>query len=115
MKRRTFLASTTLGATAAVGVDEVVVHSGRRSLEMIVPSGDEVSVTAHPIALNQREPRLIELLATIKTDRPCMLAIDGLDENGDRLDGFSFIHKAPVSVGTDEWRTLRQVLSTRSR
>ena len=39
-----------------------------------------------------------------------MLQIDAEDENGKRLDGFNFIHKAmPLSIGTDDWRLVRQV------
>ncbi|MCI0462034.1 MAG: hypothetical protein L0Z62_34210, partial [Gemmataceae bacterium] len=89
--------------------DRLVTCTGTRSLKMVVPSGDEVSVASAPVRLNQREPRLIEVEACIKTDRLCMLGIDAVDDKGERLDGFSFIHKAPVSIGTDGWRTLRQV------
>jgi hypothetical protein len=43
---------------------------------MIVLSGDEVSITPSPIRLDQREPRLIEVAACVKTDNLCMLGID---------------------------------------
>ena len=76
---------------------------------MIVPPGDEQMVLSDPITLNQKEPRLIEVSAWVMTDRLCMLQIDATDEKGHRLDGFNFIHKAPVSIGTDGWRQLRQV------
>jgi hypothetical protein len=96
-----------------VELDAVVAHGGGKSLKMIVTSGDELSVTSHPITLDQTEPWLIEVAACVKTDRLCMLEIDALDENDQRLDGFSFIHKAPVSIGTDEWRMVRQVFRPR--
>jgi hypothetical protein len=92
-----------------VETDGLVSRQGGRSLKMIVPSGDEVSVASHAVRLNQREARLIEVATYVKTDRLCMLSIDAVDEDGEPLDGFSFIHKAPVSIGTDGWRLLRQV------
>ena len=97
-----------------VELDRLVTRSGAASLKMIVPSGDEVSVASLPVPLQQREPRLIEVTATVKTDSLCMLAIEAVDERGRRLDGFSFIHKAPVSIGTDGWRRLRQVFRPRT-
>ena len=97
-----------------VALDTLIPHDGAASLKMIVPAGDEVQVASAPIVLNQKEPRLIEVSAWVKTDRLNMLQIDGLDENGDRLDGFNFIHKAPVSIGTDEWRQMRQVFRPRA-
>ena len=98
----------------SVAADKLLVQSGRHSLRMIVPSGDETAVVSDAIALNQKEPRLIEVTAWIKTDRLCNLQIDGHDETGRRLDGFNFIHKAPVSIGTDSWRMIRQVFRPRS-
>ena len=59
--------------------------------------------------LNQTEPRLIEVSAWVKTDQLAMLQIDAEDETGRRLDGFNFIHKNPLSIGTNDWRLLRQV------
>jgi hypothetical protein len=96
-----------------VEADELVCHGGRRSLKMIVASGDEVAVTSDPLLLNQAEPRLIEVHAWVKTDRLSMLQIDAVDESGQRLDGCNFIHKAPVSIGTDDWRLIRQVFRPR--
>src|SRR5437660_12329725 len=46
-------------------------------------------------------------------DRPCMLQTDAHAEKGNRLDGFNFIHKAPVSIGTAKWRMIRQVFRPR--
>ena len=43
-----------------------------------------------------------------------MLQIDAEDEKGRRLDGFNFIHKAPLSIGTDDWRLVRQVFRPRA-
>ncbi|MEO8361474.1 MAG: hypothetical protein ABI672_15685, partial [Vicinamibacteria bacterium] len=96
-----------------VARDALIHREGGQSLKMIVPSGDEVQVLSAPIVLNQVEPRLIEVRAWVKTDQLNMLQIDGLAEDGTRLDGFNFIHKAPVSIGTDEWRELRQVFRPR--
>jgi hypothetical protein len=95
-------------------VDSLLPHEGKHSLRMIVPSGDETAVVSEPIVLKQKESRLIEVTAWIKTDRLCNLQIDGLSEKGDRLDGFNFIHKAPVSIGTDNWRMIRQVFRPRT-
>jgi hypothetical protein len=95
-------------------IDKLIPHSGKHSLRMIVPPGDETAVVSDPITLNQKEPRLIEVTAWIMTDRLCMLQIDGHDEKGQRLDGFNFIHKAPVSIGTDKWRLIRQVFRPRT-
>lgn len=92
-----------------VRADELVTHSGRRALQMIVPSGDEVFVASDPIVLNQTEPRPIEVAAWVKTHQLAMLQIDAENERGERLDGFNFIHKNPLSIGTDDWRLVRQV------
>src|SRR5207244_9462904 len=89
-------------------------HSGRNSLRMLVPSGDEMAVLSDPIVFNQKEPRLLEVMAWIKTDKLAMLQIDAYTEDSQRLDGFNFIHKAPVSVGTDGWRLIRQVFRPRT-
>jgi hypothetical protein len=96
-----------------VARDMLMPHSGQASLKMVVPAGDEVQVISAPIALNQTEPRLIEVSVWVRTDQLNMLQIDGLSDAGDRLDGFDFIHKAPVSIGTDGWRQLRQVFRPR--
>lgn len=98
----------------SVDTYKLLVKSGKHSLRMIVPPGDETAVVSDAITLNQKEPRLIEVTAWIKTDRLCMLQIDGHDEKGQRLDGFNFIHKAPVSIGTDSWRLIRQVFRPRT-
>ncbi len=97
-----------------IEIDKLLPHTGKHSLRMIVPSGDETAVVSDAITLNQKEVRLIEVSAWIKTDRLCNLQIDGHDEKGNRLDGFNFIPKAPVSIGTDSWRMIRQVFRPRS-
>lgn len=96
-----------------VRLDSLVTHSGRNSLQMIVPPGDEVAMSSQPIVLKQREPRLLEVRAFVKTDNLAMLNIDAVDENGDRLDGFTFITMAPHSIGTNDWRLIRQVFRPR--
>jgi len=96
-----------------VGLDGLVCHTGGRSLKMIVAAGDEKSVSSAPIVLNQQEPRLIEVQAWVKTDHLCMLQLDAVDEKGQRLEGMLFIHKAAVSIGTDDWRLVRQVFRPR--
>lgn len=89
--------------------DALVVDRGRRSLKMVVAAGDEMAVFCYPIKLNQKEPRLIEVFARVKTEELCMLQIDGEDQTGARLDTFNFIHKEPVSIGSDDWRLIRTV------
>ena len=96
-----------------VARDTLLSHDGSASLKMIVPAGDEVQVSSLPITLNQADPRLIEVSAWVRTDQLNMLQIDGLSDTGERLDGFNFIHKAPVSIGTDGWRLLRQMFRPR--
>jgi hypothetical protein len=96
-----------------VQADSLVMHGGARSLQMIVPAGDEVAVAAQPVVLNQKEPRLVEVSAWVRTDSLCMLHLDAVSEKGERLDGFSFVNMAPLSVGTDEWRLVRQVFRPR--
>jgi hypothetical protein len=93
--------------------DALVLRGGSHSLKMIVPAGDEKSVASPPIVLNQQEPRLIEVQAWVKTDHLCMLQLDAVDENAKRLEGMLFIHKAAVSIGTDDWRLVRQVFRPR--
>ncbi|MCS7045878.1 MAG: hypothetical protein NZO58_05940 [Gemmataceae bacterium] len=93
--------------------DALLPRAGRQSLQMIVPPGDEVSVASAPIVLQQTEPRLIEVRAWIKTDQLCMLHIDALTDQDERLDGFPFIHMAPHSIGSDDWRLIRQVFRPR--
>lgn len=96
-----------------VALDPLVVHSGRKSLRMTVPSGDELAMTSPVIALEQKEPRLIEVLAMVKTDCLAMLHLDAVDDKGERLDGYPFIHMAPHSIGTNDWRLVRQVFRPR--
>lgn len=92
-----------------VELEPLVTHSGRQSLRMSVPSGDEKSVASAPIKLKQTEPRLIEVSAWVKTNHLAFLQIDAVDEQGQRIDCFNFLHKMPVSIGTNEWRQIRQV------
>jgi len=96
-----------------VTLDTLVAHNGNSSLKMIVASGDEKYVASDPIILNQKEPRLIEVSAWVKTDHLNALNIEATDEKGQRLDGFIFVHKAPISIGTDDWREIRQVFRPR--
>jgi hypothetical protein len=96
-----------------VAIDRLVFLSGKHSLQMIVPSGDEVAVASESIPIRQKEPRLLEVHALVKTHRLAMLHIDAVDEKGERLDSYPFIHMAPLSVGTEEWREVRQVFRPR--
>ncbi len=96
-----------------VAVDRLISADGGASLKMIVAAGDEKAIVSEPIMLRQNEPRLIEVSARIKTDQLCFVQIDAIDEHGQRLDGFNFIHKAPDSIGSDEWRLIRQVFRPR--
>ena len=89
--------NSTFKNRGSVEGDSLVVHSGRRSERMSVPPGDEKCIVSKPIAFPQKEPRLIEVSAWVKTDRLAMLQIDAVNEKGERLDGFNFIHKAPMS------------------
>ena len=94
--------------------DSLVVDRGRRSLKMVVAAGDEMAVRSDPIKLNQKEPRLIEVFARVKTEQLCMLQIDAEDQTGARLDAFNFIHKEPVSIGSDDWRLIRTVFKPKA-
>jgi hypothetical protein len=94
-------------------LDALIVHAGRRSLRMPVLAGDELAVSSAPIALEQKAPRLIEASVWIKTDRVNQIQIDARNEKGERLDGFDFINKAPASIGTNDWRLVRQVFRPR--
>ena len=105
--------NSTFENRGSVETDNLIAHSGSRSLKMIVPAGDEKFVASKPILLNQTEPRLVEVQALVKTDHLCTLQIDADDESGRRLDGMLFIHKAPLSIGTDDWRLVRQVFAPR--
>jgi hypothetical protein len=98
--------SANRGATTR---DGLIAREGRHSLRMVVPSGDEVCVVSDPILLHQKEARLIEVRAWIKTHHLNMLQIDAEDDRGRRLDGFTFIHKRQLSIGTEDWRLVRQV------
>ena len=80
------------------------MHAGRRSLRIPALAGDEIAVASEPVKLAQKEPRLIEVSAWVKTDRANQIQIDARDERGQRLDGFDFISKSPASIGTNEWR-----------
>ena len=97
----------------APGIDSLVVRSGRRSLRMPALAGDELAVSSAPVVLNQKEARLIEASVWVKTDRVNEIQIDARNEKGERLDGFDFISKSPTSIGTNEWRLLRQVFRPR--
>ncbi len=92
-----------------VFVDDIVRNQHRNALAMHLATGDEVFVASAPIPLNQTEARLIEVTAMVRTDQLAMFQIDAEDENGKRVDGFNFIHKAMPSVGTNDWREVRQV------
>jgi hypothetical protein len=96
-----------------VVTDDLIVRDGKRSLRIVVPAGEEMCLASAPVVLNQKEPRLIEVLAWVKTDRLAMLQIDAHDDQGRRLDGFDFINKSPLSIGTDDWRLVRQVFRPR--
>ena len=92
-------------------IDSLTPHSGKNSLKQHVPSGDESCVTSEPIELNQKECRAIEVSAWIKTHQACMIQIDAENENGERLDCYNFIQKNPLSIGTSDWRQIRQVFA----
>lgn len=92
-----------------VAADPLVPHRGQRSLKMLLPTGDEACVVSDAIPLKQSQPRLVEVSVWVKTDRVGMLQIDAEDETGKRIDGYNFIHKYPLSIGTNDWRQLRQV------
>jgi hypothetical protein len=96
-----------------VELDELICHDGVPSLRMVVPAGDEKAVASEPVVLKQKDPRLIEVRTFVKTDHLCMLQIDAVDEKGERLDAFNFINKAPMSIGTNDWRLIRQVFRPR--
>lgn len=96
-----------------VNLDSLIAFEGSRSLQMIVPSGDELAITSEPIVLKQKDARLIEVSALVKTDRLAVLNIDAIDQDGNRLDGFPFIHMAPHSIGSNDWRVVRQVFRPR--
>ncbi|MBI2807552.1 MAG: hypothetical protein HYX68_21435 [Planctomycetes bacterium] len=94
----------------AVGRDHLVPRSGQASLQMVVPTGDEVCVVSDPIMLSQpKTPRLIEVRAWVKTHQLCMMQIDAEDESGRRINGYNFIQKNPLSIGTNDWRQVRVV------
>ncbi len=93
----------------APAVDALVLHSGRRSMRVPALAGDEIAVVSDPVKLAQKEARLIEVSAWVKTDRVNEIQIDARDERNQRLAGFDFIAKSPVSIGTNEWRLVRQV------
>jgi hypothetical protein len=93
----------------APALDMLVLHGGRRSLRVPALAGDEIAVASEPVKLAQKEARLIEVSAWVKTDRANQIQIDARDERNQRLAGFNFIAKSPVSIGTDEWRLVRQV------
>lgn len=97
-----------------VTADSMTAHSGARSLKMIVPSGDEKFVASDPIVLNQITTNLIEVHAWVRTDRLAMLQIDAVDQDGTRLDGYSFVQKKLRAVGADNWRLIRQVFLPRT-
>lgn len=94
-------------------LDPLTVHDGQYALQIVVPPGDETSVWSDAIKLNQTEAKLIEVSAWIKTDKLNMFDIVGYDQDGQRLDGFIFSSKAPHSVGTEDWRVVRQVFRPR--
>lgn len=94
-----------------VSADALVPFRGQRSLKMIVASGDEMCVVSDPIAINQAEPRLIEATVWVKTDRLSTLQVDAEDEDGRRIPCYNFIQKYPLSIGSNDWRQLRQVFS----
>jgi len=96
-----------------VAADSLIAHGGQRSLKMIIASGDEKCVVSEPITLKQKLPHLIEVQAWVRHDKLAMLQIDAEDEKGQRLDCFDFIQKVPFSIGTDDWRLLRQVFRPR--
>ena len=101
--------NSTMDNRGTAAADELLAHDGSRSLKMIVAAGDEMEVVSAPIVLNQQQPRLLEVFARVKTEQLCMLQIDAITDAGERLDGFNFIQKGPVSIGSDAWRLVRTV------
>jgi len=59
-------------------LDALVVHAGHRSLRMPALAGDELAVSSAPIALEQKEARLIEASVWIKTDRVNEIQVDAV-------------------------------------
>jgi hypothetical protein len=90
-------------------ISRVTGWRGTYSLQIDCPPGEEACVASDPVILNQKEARLIEVRAMVRTDRLAMLQIDAEDENGKRIDCFNLIHKSMPSVGTNDWRIVRQV------
>ncbi|MBM4068983.1 MAG: hypothetical protein FJ271_08580 [Planctomycetes bacterium] len=89
--------------------DSLVLHQGQASLCMTVPTGDEVCVVSDPIPLAQATPALLEVRAWIKTHQLAMMQIDADDDNGNRINGYNFIQKNPLSIGSNDWRQVRVV------
>lgn len=103
--------NTTADNRGPIALDSLVVASGTRSLKMIIAAGDEKYIASPPITLNQTEPALIEASVWVKTDRLSTIQFDAEDENGKRIDCYNTIQKYPVSIGTNDWRLIRQVFS----
>ena len=64
-----------------VASDDLISHSGRRSLRFDVLPGDEKYVESPRIQLNQDEPRLIEVGAMVRADRVKLIDIRAVDQN----------------------------------
>ena len=55
----------------------VIRGAGRRSLRMIVPAGDETAVSSAPVALHQKEPRLLEVRGAAPLPETAAQVVEG--------------------------------------
>ncbi|MCE9591198.1 MAG: hypothetical protein K8S99_11815 [Planctomycetes bacterium] len=102
----------------AVTVDRLVAHDGRQSVRFDMHPGDEKFIESDAIALNQKEPRVVEVGVFVRADRALLLDVRAVDENGYWMASYSprqpEYYKAGQSEGflfgngTFGWRYVRK-------
>ncbi|MDP6505178.1 MAG: hypothetical protein QF886_16265, partial [Planctomycetota bacterium] len=104
-----------------VVIDNLVSHSGKRSLRFNVFPGDEKYVESDAIELNQTKPQVIEIGVMVRADRIRLIDVRAIDELGDDLPTvrpqqpeYSQGGSQLYGAGTFGWRYIRKFVSPRN-
>ena len=104
-----------------VVTDNLVSHSGKRSLRFNVFPGDEKYVESDAIVLHQTKPQVIEIGVMVRADRIRLIDVRAIDELGDDLPTvrpqqpeYSSGGSQLYGAGTFGWRYIRKFVSPRN-
>lgn len=96
-------------------LDSLVSRSGAKSLRMELLGGDEYALDSPSIALNQTEPRPIEVTAWVKADRLRHFDLVLMDQDGYRVPSNQALTLwGGLVAGTHEWLSVRKIFLAES-